>query len=128
MIAGPPRAGKLIASMHHVPTAADPRLEPGAVLPVQFYPARAMRSEKRLMLAILEDALGIHRKYARKPGRRHEHLAAETERWLFSDDTAWPLSFLNVCSALGIDGAWLRAQLSRSEKPAMAVPSRHRRV
>jgi hypothetical protein len=87
-------------------------LEPGAILPVQFYPAAGMRSEKRLMLAILEDALEIHRKYAPNPGRRHERLVAETERWLLSDDTAWPVSFLNVCSALGIDAAWLRAQFT----------------
>jgi hypothetical protein len=100
-----------------MPTAADPRLEPGAVLPVQFYPAAGMRSEKRLMLAILEDALEIHRKYAPNPGRRHERLVAETKRWLLSDDTAWPLSFLNVCSALGIDAAWLRAQFTGLRRP-----------
>jgi hypothetical protein len=90
-----------------------------------------MRSEKRLMLAILEDALGIHRKYARKPGRRHERLVAETEQWLFSDDTAWPVSFLNVCSALGIDAPSLRAQLTgpwRPETPAAAPPSQDRRA
>lgn len=82
------------------------------------------------MLAILEDALEIHRKYARKPGRTHERLVAETERWLFSDDTAWPVSFLNVCSALGIDAAWLRAQLTgfrRAETPAAAPLSQDRR-
>jgi hypothetical protein len=92
-------------------TAADVRFEPGVVLPVQFYPARGMRSEKRLMLAILEDALRIYRKHAHAPDRRHERLAAETKDWLFSDDTEWPLSFVNVCSALGIDVARLRTQL-----------------
>jgi hypothetical protein len=112
--------------MYHVPTAADPRLEAGAVLPVQFYPARAICSERRLLIAVLEDALEIHRKYARKPSRRHAHLAAETERWLFSDDTAWPLSFLNVCSALGIDAASIRAQLTGVWGPEtpMAAPAR----
>ena len=77
------------------------------------------------MLAILEDALAIHRKYAPTPGRRRQRLVAETERWLLSDDTAWPLSFLNVCSALGIEATWLRAQLTRlwrAEAPATAPP------
>jgi hypothetical protein len=70
-----------------------------------------MRSEKRLMLAILEDAVVIYKKYARVPGRRHECLVAETERWLFSDDTAWPFSFVNVCSALEFDVASIRERL-----------------
>jgi hypothetical protein len=95
-----------------MPTAADARLEAGAVLPVQFFPARAICSEKRLLIAVVEDALEIHRKYSCTPSRRHAHLFAETKRWLFSNDTAWPLSFLNVCSALGIDAASIRAQLT----------------
>jgi hypothetical protein len=96
---------------------ADVRFEPDAILPVQFYSAGGMRPEKRLMLAILEDALDIYRKYARTPGRRHESLVAETRQWLFADDTRWPFSFVNLCSALGIDVGSLRAQLGGGRWP-----------
>jgi hypothetical protein len=62
------------------------------------------------MLAVLEDALSIYRKFARLPGRKHRRLLLETEQWLFSDDTGWPFSFINVCHAIGIDVAWLRSR------------------
>ena len=92
--------------------------EPHTILPVQFHPPRAVGAEKRLMLAVLEDALGIYRKYTAVPGRRHRRLVRETEQWLFSDDTSWPFSFVNICHSLGIDVAWLRGQLGRP-RPAM---------
>ena len=72
------------------------------------------------MLAVLEDALGIYRKYAGVPGRRRRRLITETEQWLFSDDTGWPFSFVNVCHALGIDVALFRAQ-RRRPTPATAA-------
>lgn len=92
-------------------TGADSRFGPQTVLPVQFHAERATCPEGRLLLAVLEDALGIHKTYARVPSGRHRRLVAETEEWLFSDDTSWPLSFVNVCDSLGIDVAWLRARL-----------------
>ena len=68
-------------------------LEPHAVVPAQFHAARATCPERRLMLAVLEDGLDIYRKYGRVPGRKRRRLIAETEQWLFSDDTSWPFSF-----------------------------------
>ena len=94
-----------------MPTVNDPTLEPHAVLPVQFHAAPATRPEKRLILAILKDALAIYRKYGRVPDRNHKRVFEETEQWLFSDDTSWPFSFVNLCHGLGIDVGWLRSQL-----------------
>ena len=104
-------------------TPADSRFGPQTVLPVQFHAERATCPERRLLLAVLEDALGIHRRYARVPSGRHRRLVAETEEWLFSDDTSWPLSFVNVCHALGIDVAWLRAQLGGPMPGTVALES-----
>jgi len=73
------------------------------------------------MLAVLEDALGIYRKYAGMPGRKHRRLVAETEQWLFSDDTSWPFSFVNVCHAVDIEVAWIRGQLKRPTSPMAAL-------
>jgi hypothetical protein len=91
--------------------AVEPRVEPQTILPVQFHAARAARPERRLLLAVLNDALDTYRKHADLPGRRHRRLFAETEQWLFSDDVAWPFSFMNLCHALGIDADWLRRRL-----------------
>jgi hypothetical protein len=36
----------------------------------------------------------------------------EVDEWFGSDDRTWPLSFLNVCKALGLDPAELRARVA----------------
>jgi hypothetical protein len=92
---------------------------PHAVLPVQFHPRPGMSPEKRLMVAVLEDALRIYTKYGPVPPRKHRRLFAETERWLFSDDASAPFAFVKVCEVLGIDVGRLRARLAR---PAAAAP------
>ena len=100
--------------------------DPEIVMPVQFHAGPATRPEYRLMLAVLKDAVDIHRRYARMPGPRRR-IVAETEDWLFSDDTSWPLAFVNVCHALGIDVEWLRARLraveAAPEDPPLAAAS-----
>jgi hypothetical protein len=83
---------------------------PDVILPGQYFSGRATTPEARLMLAILEDALGILLKPAAYQ-RRRRALRAETEQWLLSNDTAWPFSFLNVCHALALDPGWLRGRV-----------------
>jgi hypothetical protein len=81
---------------------------PGAV--DQVSGGRSATPEERLACAVLEDALRI----VTKPGVSHgrgRYLRGETEAWLLSEDTAWPFSFLNVCSALALDPGWLRKSL-----------------
>lgn len=126
-------AGKPIAIVHDMRT--DPPWDPPGVLPVQFFPARTLPAERRLMLAVLQDALDIHRKYAHVPVGRHRVLADETERWFFADhDSEWPFSFVNLCAALGIDADGVRAQFTTPggaslpatpERPATAAGGSH---
>jgi hypothetical protein len=87
---------------------------PHTILPVQFHAARSGPPARRLMLAVLQDALDIHRKYAHESRARRGRLVAETDAWLFSDDTTWPFSFVNLCHGLGIDVASLRRRLVRA--------------
>ena len=101
-------------------TSREFRFDPQVIMPMQFHPGPATRPENRLMLAVLEDAVDVYRTHVQLPGRR-SRLLLETEEWLFSDDTSWPLSFVNVCHALGIDVDWLRGRL-RSSRPAPEVP------
>jgi len=91
--------------------------EPYPLLPSQH--AEATRSqdlgrpERRLMLAILSDAIVLLQKFAgdvRTSGRRE---VRETERWILSDDQRWPCSFVNVCDALGLAHEPLRRMLMR---------------
>jgi hypothetical protein len=57
--------------------------------------------ERRLLMAILSDALVRFRRLATAP-RYAAHELREAERWIRSDDREWPCSFVNVCEALDI--------------------------
>jgi len=88
--------------------------EEDVVLPNQWS-ARHRRDgsspERRLMLAVLQDAIDTWRKFARTEGTRAERLAGEAWAWISSDDMSWPFSFARICEALGLDGDRLRAGL-----------------
>jgi hypothetical protein len=91
--------------------------EPELVVPVQFFAKRgttaALQPEKHLMLAVLADALGTFQKYANASEGRGRRLFDDAAEWIASDDLAWPFSCRNICHALDVDPAWLRAALSR---------------
>ena len=93
-------------------------LEPESVLPSQYFAQAAvdasLQPEKRLMLAVLEDAVGTFQKYVERPrADSAQRLFAEVEDWFASDDQDWPYSFVNISHALGLDAAYLRAGLAR---------------
>lgn len=88
-----------------------PEVEPEVILPEQLARRPLDTPERRLMLAVLEDALVVFQKYQRMDQR--SGLLAEVESWFASDDTGWPFAFVNVCDALGIDVDWLRDRLAR---------------
>jgi hypothetical protein len=78
------------------------------VLPSQLYnPHRrgALQPEKRLMLAVMEDAvLSVLRSLP---------SARDTQSWFEAEDPSWPYSFTNLCDALGLDRNAVRAALRR---------------
>jgi hypothetical protein len=69
--------------------------------------------ERRLMAAVLRDALGVFERHLLEwdsPGRRRFE---ETAAWFASDDLAWPFSFRNICQELALDAEAIRARLQR---------------
>jgi hypothetical protein len=94
-------------------------LEPDVFLPSQFYGAaglsRKLEGEKRLMIAILKDAVECLEKYrgARtSAGRSHYESAIE---WVKDTDTEWLFSFTNICDLLGFDPDYMREVLMKRE-------------
>jgi hypothetical protein len=94
-------------------------LEPDIFLPSQFYGAgglsRKLEGEKRLMIAILKDAVECLEKYrgARtSAGRSHYENAIE---WVKDTDTEWLFSFTNICDLLGFDPGYMREVLMKRE-------------
>jgi hypothetical protein len=70
------------------------------------------QSERRLLTAILEDAVLIVRRDAHRQAPGNRRLLRETRDWFLADDPCWPFSCVNVCEALGVDVMKLRAALS----------------
>ena len=92
-------------------------LEPETILPSQFFDRvqvdASLQPEKRLMLAVLEDAVGTFQKYVTAPTRRGQRLFTEAEEWFASRATDWPFEFENICAALGLEPGFLRKGLWR---------------
>ena len=109
-------------------------LEPATVLPIQLYgnpaPDASIVPEKRLLLAVLEEAVVTFQRYSTDPGRRGRRLFREADEWVCSDDLCWPCSFRNICDVLGLDPAYVRQGLRRwhdvqRASGATHVPHRH---
>jgi hypothetical protein len=109
------------------------RTEPVIVLPVQYFgrPAGVHQPERRLMLAVLQDAVATYLKYRDADAHGERQAFHEVNDWLHSDDTKWPFAFIRVCEGLGLDATYLRAGLARialsrsSESMPVPRPFRH---
>jgi len=111
--------------------------EPDALLPAQFYAAfrggSAVRGEKRLMLAVLQDALDCFQKYAFAKDSHGRQLFADASDWIGCEDRDWYFSFENICETLEINPAYLRqgvqqwrqhaVQLDGHQHPAHTTPT-----
>jgi len=87
--------------------------------------AARLQPEKRLMLAVLEDAIETLFKTAGARHRAGRSLFAETMEWFTPDDTSWPFSFVNICEALGLSPSRVRLVVARcSDLRERAVASR----
>ena len=87
------------------------------ILPCQFFGQiktdPAAQPEKRLMLAIVEDAIATFYKCLPSVTQRQRQLLKEVEEWFASADTAWPFSFQNICAALDLNVDYVRSGLDR---------------
>jgi hypothetical protein len=72
-----------------------------------------LSGEQRLLLAVLEQAVGTFRRYAIASDRRGRALFADVAAWFASEDTRWMFSFVPICDALGFDVAYVRSGLRR---------------
>ena len=98
--------------------AATHKLElpPETLLPAQWHSAMwnaSLVPEKRLLLAVLEEAIATVQRYVVDERRRGRRLCREAEGWVLSDDVNWPCTFRRICDALGIDPDYLREGVMR---------------
>ncbi len=106
--------------------------EPDYVLPEQFFAAFAgqerLGSERRLMLAVLQDAVECYQKYAlsRTPTGRVEF--DDARQWIESTDRDWSFSFENICDTLGLNAVYLRRGILKFGSGRRAVKRRAPRI
>ncbi len=73
---------------------------------------RSLSSEQRLMLAVLADAINVVQEFGGSTSLRKRSSFNEAWNWIFTKGVNSPLSFDNVCDALGMDARGLRWRLS----------------
>lgn len=94
-----------------------------AIHPTQYYLAnRSMRlasGEKKLMLAILKDAIKCYRRNVTGKSVHSQKIFVETEEWFYDEDTNYLYSFLNICAWLGVDFKLIREKLTEMKRESM---------
>jgi hypothetical protein len=89
--------------------------QPDTLLPSQFFDRVRRRSEhdaeRRLMIAVLEDAVDVYRKQVGAKDPHAQQLFREAEDWIEDPDRTWLFSFQNICDVLDIDADYLRRGL-----------------
>ena len=95
-----------IAGERPEPFGVD-RPSPAIIVPEQFFdltPGRHVPGGvRRLMVAILEDAICVYRKHRRAATRDRRRLHHRARRWFESEDRSSVFSFLRITEALGIE-------------------------
>jgi hypothetical protein len=90
-------------------------VEPDTMTPLQFFDRAFTEStlvpEKRLMLAVLEDAIASFQRNFIQSRHTHDADDHDVESWLESNDMSWPFSFASICQALDMEPEYLRRGL-----------------
>ncbi len=106
-------------------------LQPDTILPAQYYGNLKRKAihepERRLVIAVLQDAVDCFQKHLRARDRKARQLFVDAQEWIASEDRSWPFSFENVCDLLQINAQYLRVGLTKwkerelGEKPRAKV-------
>jgi hypothetical protein len=91
--------------------------EPDTLLPAQYFAAFSREGglvrERRLMLAVLQDAVECYQKYALARDPRGVELFKDASTWIESGEREWPFSYENICEVLGLNPEYIRKGLSK---------------
>lgn len=78
--------------------------------------------EKRLMLAILQDAVVCYRRNSATQLGKRRQLFLEAENWIKDQQSDYLFSFNNICETLGINPDYLMRGLFRAWDPDIQLP------
>jgi hypothetical protein len=87
-----------------------------------------LEPEKRLVLAVLEDAINCFQVNVMAERGRRKKLFKESEDWIMGRDDDWIFSFVSVCELLRFNPEYVRRGLLRwKEKKLARNPTPHSR-
>lgn len=97
---------------------------PKDTLPIQLKEARiseeyveqlrsrgVLQAEKKLMLAVLNEALNTYLKYLAARDHTGKKRFQEVEQWVLEEESEWPFSFENISESLGLNPSHFRHRL-----------------
>ncbi|MGE0827343.1 MAG: hypothetical protein AB7G75_22500 [Candidatus Binatia bacterium] len=125
--------GTLKAATSTELSPATSALAEAVVMPDQFFVSAersqiAWTPERRLLLAVLEDAVASFFRYRHDHSRGGKRLFRETQQWFDSRDRRSLYAFESICDHLHLDAAYLRVGLRRLPDPSATTSvSRNRR-
>lgn len=89
--------------------------QPDMLLSVQYFQNMHTRTilkpEKRLMLAVLEDAINCFQDNVLAHSGRRKRLFEEVEEWFLEEGNDWLFSFGNICEVLELNSQYVRRGL-----------------
>jgi hypothetical protein len=90
--------------------------QPDTLLPAQYLETVCStalpEAEKKLLLAVLEDAISCFRDNISTQDKRKEKLFREAAEWIFiQNDDDWLYSFDSICETLGLNPGHVRKGL-----------------
>ena len=103
-------------------------LEPDVLAPSRYLATLQSKTrlepEKKLMRAILEDAICCFQKYLASRDPYGKKIFYRAAAWIFDQKNEYFFSFANICETLNLDPSYLRKGLLRSK----ALKLRRRRA
>jgi hypothetical protein len=101
--------------------------EPDTLLSAQYFEnlrrKTLLEPERRLMLAILEDAINCYQDNLLAQRGKARRLFTEAEEWILERGGDWIFSFKNICETLGFNPEYIRQGLLRwKEKKTANYP------
>lgn len=91
--------------------------QPDVLISAQYFDTlrskTGLEPEKRLMLAVLEDAVHCFQDNVLEQSDTKQKLFAEAEEWFLNEGDDSGFSFENICEALGLNPEYVRQGLLR---------------
>ena len=100
--------------------------QPDVLIPAQYFEAlrgkNGLEPEKRLMLAVLEDAVRCFQDNVSAESDTKRKLLNEAEEWFLKENDDWVFSFENICEALALNPEYVRRGLLRWKEKLSSCP------